>query len=303
MRRKLRAIAVLMTSVVIAVALVTASLGTALAYPLRTHVPLAILLCRYSDSPAPLHDPQYFADMYVNRGTGGVADYFNDVSYGNIDFAGSVVKGWYVETGKTWEQALQQDQMSQANRNIAFDDCVSRAANDPTAPFTVPSGYRTIVITNPAIDAWGRDGAALLQEGNPVVEATHEMGHAMGMFHPFGNTNAALGGAPGEYDDGWDMMGQGQGKNDFPIATTRFGNATVGMAGPQLDRAGWIPYPRVYTFGQGGEQSTTLTLAALNHPEVGGTILARIPFDPGDLQHYYTVELRTPDGWDAGIPA
>jgi hypothetical protein len=67
------------------------------AYPIRTHVPWAILLCQFSDSPAPSQTPVYYADMFLNRGTHGIADYFHDISYGNIDLAGSVVKGWYRE--------------------------------------------------------------------------------------------------------------------------------------------------------------------------------------------------------------
>jgi hypothetical protein len=300
MRRKLRGIAVAWTSVVIAASLVVASQGTAMAYPLRTHVPWAILLCQFSGSPAPPHDPQYYADMYINRGTGGVADYFSDVSYGSIDFAGSIVKGWY-----TLDQTLAQEQakvQSTGDKHLPAWDCQDKAANDATDPFTVPSGYRRVMITSPPIDAWGQDGVALLQDGNPVVEATHEMGHAMGMDHSFSNNMGVnYGGQPGEYDDAYDMMSQSQDKDDFPRPTARFGSATVGLNGFQLDRAGWIPYPRVYTFGQGGEMSATTTLAALNHPEVGGSLLVRIPFDPGDLMHYYTVELRTRDGWDASI--
>jgi len=42
-----------------------------------------------------MHDAAYITDMYITRGTHGIADYWNDVSYANIDLAGSVVKGWY----------------------------------------------------------------------------------------------------------------------------------------------------------------------------------------------------------------
>jgi len=85
--------------------------------------------------------------------------------------------------------------------------------------------------------------------------------------------------------------------------TERFGVAPPGLSAFQLDRAGWLPFSRIYTFGQQSEDSAVVQLAALNHPEAGGVLLARIPFDPGDLMHYYTVELRSKDGWDAGIPA
>src|SRR5215470_11735125 len=136
MRHKLRAIAALFASVVTAGGMLVATHGTAMAYPIRTHVPFAIILCQMSDSTAPMHDPQYYADMYVNRGTGGVADYFNDVSYGNIDLAGSVVKGWYTEN-RTVLQAQTEDKQ---DRHLDVLDCLNKAANDPVDPFKVPSG-------------------------------------------------------------------------------------------------------------------------------------------------------------------
>jgi len=36
-------------------------------------------------------------------------------------------------------------------------------------------------------------------------------------------------------------------------------------------------------------------------PRGEGNLLVRVPFDPNDLMHYYTIELRNADGWDAGI--
>jgi hypothetical protein len=91
--------------------------------------------------------------------------------------------------------------------------------------------------------------------------------------------------------------------NVYTTNTARFGSAPPGLNAFHMDRAGWLPKSRVLTFGQDGLSSTTVTLAALNHPGTPGRLLVRVPFDPGDLLHYYTVELRTPDGWDAGIGA
>ena len=44
-------------------------------------------------------------------------------------------------------------------------------------------------------------------------------------------------------------------------------------------------------------------LAALTHPEALGYLPVRVPFDSNDRFHYYTIEYRTPDSWDSGIPA
>jgi len=267
-----------------------------LGYPIRTHIPWAILLCKFSDSPAPVHDAAYITDMFLSRGTGGIADYWHDVSFANIDFAGSVVKGWY-----TIAQTVAKASVPMHRRD-PFDDCVNAAQGDASNPYTVPSGYRTIVITSPFIDEWGDDGVAFLFETIDVTGAAHEMGHGIGMIHSFSDDPNYLNSfyaQIGEYDDEWDVMSAA---HVFTTSTARFGSAPPGLNGFGMDRAGWLPFARTYTFGQDGAKSATVKIAALNHPEAEGSLLVRIPFDPSDLMHYYTVELRSADGWDAGIP-
>lgn len=56
------------------------------------------------------------------------------------------------------------------------------------------------------------------------------------------------------------------------------------------------------TLGVDGILSRTVTIAALTHPEASSYRLIRIPFDSNDRFHYYTVEYRVADSWDAGIP-
>ena len=82
-----------------------------------------------------------------------------------------------------------------------------------------------------------------------------------------------------------------------------FGSSPIGHNGPHLDRIGWLPRNEIVTFGADGATSRTLTLTALHAATPGGTRLVRIPFDPGDLFHYYTVEFRMSRGLDTGIPA
>jgi hypothetical protein len=48
--------------------------------------------------------------------------------------------------------------------------------------------------------------------------------------------------------------------------------------------------------------SGVVSLVPLETPAASGSRLVRIPFDPADPFHYYTVEYRKRTGWSAGIP-
>ena len=69
------------------------------------------------------------------------------------------------------------------------------------------------------------------------------------------------------------------------------------------DKLGFLPRNRIKTFGSGGATSGTVWLAALQQPSATGSLLLRVPFDPADLFHYYTVEFQRRLGWSQGIPA
>jgi len=76
-------------------AIATAMAGEASA--LSGKQPLVVVLCKFTDQTNEPHPPQYYQDMFSETGAGqlGVFDYWRDVSYGNLDLTGSIVKGWY----------------------------------------------------------------------------------------------------------------------------------------------------------------------------------------------------------------
>jgi hypothetical protein len=267
------------------------------AHPYRGGVTWSIVLCRFSDSPTPPHDPSYYRDLIVNRGTGGLSDFIAAVSYGNADLSPSVVKGWYTESfTKAQEDALGGG--GSPTRVRKYQDCLDTAAHDPHDPYVPPPGQLVAVITSPGIDLFGMIGiGSFLPDTVDMVGMSHEVGHGLGFSHSFSdNTTGA------EYDDPWDMMSA---YNVFadPRPGARFGNAGPGFNAPHVDEMGWLPRLRIFTAGADGTSTRTITLAALNHPEAAGYLIARVPFDPGDLFHYYTVEFRRADGFDGGLPA
>lgn len=270
--------------------------AAAAARPYRGSAKWSILLCNFSDSAAPARSADFFRDMILRTGTGGLSDYWRDVSYGRFNLDGSVVMGWYTESFTT-------AQASARTRAEKFQDCIDAARTAATGAYTPPSDHLVAVITNPGVDLFGWPGrGAFLSVDTEIGALAHETSHGLGMNHSFSddpNYRNASWAQIGEYDDQWDVMSYA---NVYGVPAGRFGYGGPGMNAYHLDRQGWLPRDRILTFGSDGASAGTVTLAALNHPEAPGPLLLRIPFDPGDLFHYFTVEYRRRDGWDGGIP-
>ena len=267
----------------------------ALAHPKRGSVHWSVILCTFSDSPTPPHDPNYYRNMFFNAGTGGMADYWAAVSNHGVNFQGSVVVGWYPESF-TIAQEQAKDRWSR------FQDCVGAAQNASSNPYSVPSGNLIAIVTSPGIDLFGYIGyGSFLPDTVDMGGMTHEVGHGLGYQHSFSddpNFRDASWAQIGEYDDEWDAMSWA---NAFGSSTANYGFAAPGMNGPHADEMGWIRHDEILTFGADGTASSTVQLAPL-YSSGHNLKLIRIPFDPGDLFHYYTVEYRTVGGYDAGIP-
>jgi len=261
------------------------------AHPKRGAVKWSVLLCTFQDSPAPPHDPAYYRNMFFTPGTGGMADYWSTISQGGVNFQGSEVVGWHREAF-----TIAQEQAK--DRGHRWQDCIDTAHNNG---YNVPSGNLIAVITSPGIDLFGYIGVgSFLPDTVDMGGMTHEVGHGLGYQHSFSDDPGfrdASWAQIGEYDDEWDAMSWA---NASGTLTASYGWAAPGMNGPHRDRMGWLRHEEVMTFGADGAASRTITLVPL-YSSARGTKLVRIPFDPGDLFHYYTVEYRTRAGYDAGF--
>jgi hypothetical protein len=268
------------------------------ARPYRGGIPWSFILCKFSDSPAPPNDVSYYRNMTMVPGTKGLDDYIKAIPYGKADMSGSVLHGWYTEAHTlAYEQALQ-------DRGQRVRDCLEAAKTSPTDPYVPPSGQRVYVLTSPGVDLAGWENSqAIGGDSTALPEIAHEFGHGVGLNHSWSNDvtwkDASWAGG-GEYDNPWDLMSAA---NVYVDPTAVFGGGPPDLDAHHLDEMGWLPKSRILTLGVDGILSRTVTLAALTHPEASGNLMARIPFDASDRFHYYTVEYRTPDGWDSGIPA
>jgi hypothetical protein len=270
--------------------------------PYRGSIPWSFVLCKFSDSPAPPHDINYYKQMAVQTGTNGLADYVHSVSNGAADMGGSSVHGWYTESHTT---AYETNLGSQSNgRYQRLQDCLAAAKADKSDPYVPPANQRVYVITSPGVDLVGFENCcALGDDGVALPELAHEFGHGIDLEHSFSNDSHyhnACWSQPGEYDNPWDLMSAA---NVFVDPTHVWGGGPPFLDAYHQDEMGWIPQSRAYTLGTNGILAATVTLAPLSDQATSGYLVARIPFDSSDLFHYYTVEYRTLHGWDSGIPA
>ncbi len=264
--------------------------------PFRGTIGVSVLLCNFNDSPAPTKSREYYEELLIKANTGAHADYWRDVSDGSIVLDG-VVKGWYT-LDLSEADARAYGGGDSPIRTKKHSDCVDKAK---ASGYTPPADHLVVVITSPGIDTFGFGGGAFLGENVDVGVLAHEVGHGLSLSHSYSDdpSNCSADWASvGEYDDQWDKMSYA---NVFTTNLGQYGRGGPWLNAYHLDRMGWLDCGKIFRFGADGRYDTQVTLTALSRPSSNGKMIVRIPFDAGDLNHYYTVEYRLVDDWDSGI--
>ena len=272
------------------------------AAPLKNHLtgpqPFISILCKFADEGDEPMPRAYFEGLF-GAARPGLADYWREVSYGQINLEGSRTVGWYALPRPSTEYLAVAE--AEARLNRLMDDCIQVADADVRFP-----DYAGInLIFNKTLDeqAWGgrrcleRDGVSRcygvtwLWPRAFVRQRTvaHEMGHTFGLAH------SAAGGDE-IYGNLWDAMSASSGCESDP---------TYGALSPHIiafdkDRLGWLPADRKLIAAPQG--TATFELAALANPTAQGYLLAQIPI-AGAPARFYTVEARLRVGYDRALPA
>lgn len=264
--------------------------------------PWAVLLCRYSDIAAEPQPPNYYEDLYTRNGTGGVADYWNQVTYGRLDLTGSRVFGW-----------LQMTHASSEVSSLTFPGGRVTLAQWGRAAAAASgidlSPFRSVLVVQnfgPDHGATGIGADVVIVHTNPTVcefgFICHEMGHGFGMPHSYA-ANPDF-----EYGDGWDLMSFAKTTSQFPVAFRgSAGQATVGLNARNLLRLAVLEPSRRWAPPE-PDFSASLVLDPLNQPTIGnhGPLVVELPPSAtrparpdGSL---WTIELHQRTGWDRAIP-
>jgi hypothetical protein len=255
--------------------------------------PWAILLCRFTDRPTEPQPVGYYEDLYTRHGTGGLADYWNDVSFGNIDLTGSRVFGWLTMNHTTADVSQltfpgQRDVLVQWGRDAAA------AAGIDLTPFR-----QVLVVHNYGVDHGAAGNGIVIVHQDPALcemgFISHEMGHGLGLPHSY-SANPDF-----EYGDGWDVMSFATTTYQFPVSFRgTSGEATVGLNARNVEALGVLEPSRRWS-APGSDFSETVVLDPLNQQQIGnhGHLVAAV--DRPDGSHW-TLEFRHRRGWDQAIP-
>ncbi|MEO9295931.1 MAG: hypothetical protein ABI347_10090 [Nitrososphaera sp.] len=128
---------------------------------------------------------------------------------------------------------------------------------------------------------------------------SHETGHMLGLDHSFSDEKKAIDpgndSRPGAYGDNWDIMSY---SNTSSLRSASYGDIGPVVAAPTLFKNGWIKEDRVWT--ETFTKPFTLTIEIVSNSEQinHGLLFARIVTRTGRV---FSIEYRTPAGWDEGI--
>lgn len=267
--------------------------------------PIVWLQCQFADDtsmPYPLEHYQWL----IGSEYPGAENFWHTVSYGVVNFNGSVIKGpfsigpwssYKLESADTAEKT--------ASKKHLVEDCAREAGRE----VYFPSFFGIGLFFSRELDGFNYGSSQLLNingtlekmyavmllgtSAGPSVVA-HEVGHGVFSFRH----SLSVDGVP---DSEWDVMSKGM----FlpPVEEARFGflwPVPVHPIAVWKRKAGWISDAGVYTPEAGSIQTVRVDHLATTNVDVGTYRVIEIPVSSTVS---YVVEVRRPnDQYDHGIP-
>ncbi len=263
--------------------------------------PWLTIMCKFNDVATEPRNYTYFANMYGSTFP-GLNHYWREVSFNNIniDGSGTAGSGWYT---LPQSRAYYVDANNDGNLSMEF----SRAANDCTAAANADVDFSSYVginlMFNSDLDgyAWG-GGLWMTLDGvskfwnmtwEPpwgyahITVMSHEMGHGFGLPHSSGKYGQT-------YDNAWDVMSNAWYNCAYHATYGCLGQHTISY---HKNLLGWIQSADKVQVS--GARLMRIDQLAMANPDYYH--MAIIPIAGTD--DYYTVEVRTPTGYDDKLPA
>lgn len=260
------------------------------------------LMCKFADIATEQKPREFFQAQY-GTAPGQLGHYWSEVSYGQIDLAGSSAHGWYTlpqprEAYLAVVNGKQKAQLSQL-----FADCASAA--DAEVDFRGVQGVNLMFNGELDGNAWGGGACATLDGVYTCTRVTwsppwsfanlaplaHEMGHGYGL--PHSNNSDGDGDT---YDNPWDLMSDAW-RNATSDAT--FGTLPKHINMYQRERLGWLPAARkrVIDADNTGTHEIELDAGSLRGSSNTQLVVLAMPAQPDPYKTViYTLEARRRTG-------
>lgn len=267
--------------------------------------PWAIILCRFKGMPGNPAIEKFFREIYT-PGSGGLIEYWHDVSLGRIDVSGTKVFGWVELELERKDAALSRgkliDAAIKACRNAGIEPVngFHKQLAVFTHNFSQPNAPAGVNWSDPVWGKFWLDGSA---DGQGRVSApphghngsflAHEMGHGMNFDHDLAANLTT------EYGDRNCIMSAMAIKGfNHPTWNKTFGPS---MSFPQLDLKNMFYNRRIYSASKyWSNNGLSFNLAPLNDRRINASLGAIIPVSSSGNWSYY-LEYMRPNGWNMGL--
>lgn len=269
--------------------------------------PWATILCRFADSTAITpRERSWFDGLMLGQDYPAMNHYWQELSFGQINLAGSQVAGWHnlPRQRSYYVYDMDGDGAEDADLQRLTADCAAVA----DAEIYFPNFFGINLIFNQSLGccAWGGatwlslDGQGKMygatwvaaESGTQTIWA-HEMGHGFGLMHssgPYSNI----------YDAAWDVMSASWWTCSVSGPHQVYGCIGQHTIGWHKDLLGWTASERLYTAAPGS--SVTIEIARLGPGQSSSAYaLAKIPIASSSAE-FYTVEARQRIGYDGSLP-
>ena len=255
------------------------------------------LMCRFSDI-ATEQKPQSFFQGQYGTAIGQLGNYWDEVSYGQINLAGSAAYGWKsLPQPRSYYVTKDANGKDKADLGKLYTDCTS--VFDADVNFAANGGVQGInMMFNGDLDgaAWGGGQCGLLDgldrcwstTWNPpwsfgnLAPLSHEMGHAYGLPHA---NNSDKDSDP--YDNPWDVMSDAW---NNATSNVTYGALPKHISAYSRNLLGWVADARKLNIVAGSPRQI-VTMDRISLAGSARTQMITLSY-PDQNTRYYTIEVR-----------
>lgn len=255
-------------------------------------VPWLIIRCKFKDETGPdPHSLEHYTNLFTASDLESVAWFWQDMSFGQLDFSGSQVTAWLV-LDKNRSDYTGSGTNQQGRRDLV--DWAKKVATK--SGIDVGKFYGVVIATHSDTDLFGSAARYAVCGPNHAPSAImQEVGHALGL-----SNHSRSVADPRDYKNPFCIMSSMDFGGHDPTFNGRFGASGPGLCAPYIFKAGWLSWriAQIPTNGR-SPNKTILTLSPLSEQQPSHKQVATIQLNSPQEVTYF-VENRF-GGWDRGL--